>query len=366
MTQFNKHPALNYYSTEPLVGGPPLPLLRQHPITPNELFFIRSHGATPEIDPAQYQFQITGLAGQPRAFTLADLSRFPRATLTATLQCAGNRRRELMAVKPIPGEVAWDADGISTAVWSGVRLRDVLEAVGVGEGAQHVAFTGADDVTRHGHVFGYGSSIPIDKALSPEVLLADTMNGAPLPAVHGYPLRVVTPGYIGARSVKWLQSISLQAAPSDNYFQSHSYRLFAPPVRAETVVWEEGLMLGEQSLNAVICAPEAGAVLRAASMRAGTVRVSGYAVAGGLRSVARVDVSTDGGRSWQTAALQPPCAWTWQFWEAAFALRPGPAEIVVRAWDSAANTQPEHAASVWNFKGYMNNAWHRVPVIVKD
>ncbi|MGQ0605263.1 MAG: molybdopterin-dependent oxidoreductase, partial [Anaerolineales bacterium] len=286
MTSFHKHPALNYYSTEPLVGGPPLPLLGQHPITPNALFFIRNHGGTPEIDPTQYRFQITGLAGQPRAFTLADLSRFPRATLTATLQCAGNRRRELMAVEPIPGEVAWDADGISTAVWSGVWLRDVLEAVGVEEGVWLVAFTISDEVTRHDHTFSYGSSVPIEKALNPEVLLADTMNGAPLPAVHGYPLRIVAPGYIGARSVKWLQSISLQAAPSDNYFQSHSYRLFAPHVRAEhvraeTVVWEEGLMLGEQSLNAVICAPEAGAVLRA-----GTVRVSGYAVAGGLRSVA--------------------------------------------------------------------------------
>jgi sulfite oxidase len=354
-----KHPRLKIHSTDPFVGGPPLSLLRRQPITPTALFFVRNHAPVPEIDSGNYQLQITGLTRTAAILSLHDLARFPRLTVTATLQCAGNRRDELMAVEPIPGEVPWGADAISTARWNGVRLRDVLESVGVAEGAQHVAFSGVDAVTRHGHTFGYGSSIPLAKALSAEVLLADTMNGEPLPPLHGFPLRVVVPGYIGARSVKWLHAITLQAAPSDNYFQSHSYRLFAPHVRAETVVWDEGLMLSEQSLNAVICTPEAGAVLRA-----GDVTVGGYAIAGGERAVARVDVSPDGGRTWHTARLPPAEPWAWQLWEIGLQLSPGPVELVVRACDSAANTQPERAASVWNFKGYMNNAWHRVRVNV--
>jgi len=352
-----KSARLQMHSTEPPVGGPPPRLMRQHFITPNELFFIRSHAPTPEISPAEYQLSISGLVQTPRTFFLADLQNFPRHTVTATLQCAGNRRDELMAVKPVPSEVPWGADGISTAVWSGVRLREILLAAGVQGGAEHVAFTGADEVMRLGKTFGYGSSIELKKALGEEVLLADTMNGEPLPPVHGFPLRVVVPGYIGARSVKWLTHIHVQAEPSDNYFQAKAYRLFAPHITPETVQWDAGLPLSEQSLNAVICEPQAGDVLPASE-----VRVSGWAVAGGQRRVARVDVSADGGCTWQTAALCGDEAWTWQFWETAFALPRGEAELVVRAWDTAANTMPEHAASVWNFKGYMNNAWHRVRV----
>jgi sulfite oxidase len=334
--------------------------MRQHFITPNELFFIRSHAPTPEISLAQYQLNVSGLVQTPLTLSLPDLQKLPRHTVTATLQCAGNRRDELIAAKPVPGEVPWAADGISTAVWSGVRLREVLLAAGVQPEAAHVAFTGADDVMRHGHTFGYGSSIALEKALSEEVLLADVMNGEPLTPVHGFPLRAVVPGFIGARSVKWLTHISVQAEPSDNYFQAKAYRLFAPHITPETVQWEAGLPLSEQSLNAVICEPQTNAVLPA-----GQVQVRGWAVAGGQRRVARVDVSADGGSTWQTAALSGDEAWTWQFWEVAVTLPRGETELVVRAWDTAANTMPEHAASVWNFKGYMNNAWHRVRVMVE-
>ncbi len=354
----DKHPAMRFHSAEPWVGGPPLPLLAAAALTPTPLFFVRNHAPVPEVAAAAYRLRVEGLARQPAEFSLAELrTRFPRATVTATLQCAGNRRDELMRVAPIPGEVPWGAEALGTATWSGVRLADVLAAVGVGEGAAHVAFGGLDQVSRHDHTFGYGSSMPVAKALAAEVLLADEMNGAPLSPVHGFPLRVVVPGYIGARSVKWLAALTLQAAPTDNYFQSHSYRLFAPQVTAETVRWEEGLMLGENSLNAVICLPEAGA-----RVPAGPVRVAGYALAGGQRQVARVDVSGDGGRTWHTATLGAGAPWTWQLWEATVAVARGPAELVVRAWDTAANTQPELPATVWNFKGYMNNAWHRVPV----
>ena len=321
---------------------------------------MRNHGPIPEVDATTFRLEVGGLVGKELSLSLADLRAFPRVSLSATLQCAGNRRDELMRVAPIPGEVPWGADGISNAAWSGVRLRDILEAAGVGAGVAHAAFVGLDQVTRHGDTFGFGGSIPIDKALRPETLLVDEMNGAPLPPAHGFPLRVLVSGYIGARSVKWLRGIRLQAEPSDNYFQSKVYRLFPPHAKAETARPEDGVALSENSLNAVICDPEPHA-----NLFAGPLTVRGYALAGGNRRVVRVDVSADGGRTWTTAALEPGEPWSWQFWEARLTLAKGPAELVARACDNAANSQPEQLESVWNFKGYMNNAQHRVPITIR-
>jgi sulfite oxidase len=197
--------------------------------------------------------------------------------------------------------------------------------------------------------------------MSPEVLLAYEMNGEPLTAEHGAPLRVVTPGYVGARSVKWLGSIRLQEEPSSNYYQAYAYKLFPPEVDEETAEWEKGLMLGELSVNSVIYQP-----MNEETVPAGSVPVRGYAITGGGRSVERVDVSIDGGESWVTAELEEGNdPWAWRFWEASVDLEPGQYEIVARAWDAAANTQPELAEHIWNFKGYMNNSWHKVQVTVR-
>jgi sulfite oxidase len=186
------------------------------------------------------------------------------------------------------------------------------------------------------------------------------MNGAPLPPVHGFPLRLVAPGYIGARSVKWLKSITVQSAPSDNYFQAHAYKLFPPHIDKETVRWERGLMLGEMSLTSAICEPAAGA-----RIPAGSALVRGYAMVGGERQVARVEVSADGGASWTEAQLLGDArAWTWRLWEAEVEMTRGRRTLIVRAVDSAANSQPPSVDQVWNFKGYMNNAWHRVDIDV--
>jgi sulfite oxidase len=169
----------------------------------------------------------------------------------------------------------------------------------------------------------------------------------------------VVPGWIGARSVKWLTRVNLREEPSENYFQSKAYRLFPPQTGPENVVWETGLMLGEFNVSSVISTPAPGDTLPS-----GDTVVRGWAFAG-ERRVERVDVSADGGRTWQTADLEPEKArWTWRRWETRVTLALGEHEIVCRAWDSAAQTQPENAAQVWNFKGYMNNAWHRVGVRV--
>ena len=357
-----KHSAFLIHSSDPLNGGPPLELLAQSELTPHDLFFVRNHGNIPAVDPADYRLLIDGMVDQPLAFSLAELQHdFVRATVTATLECAGNRRDELAKVASIPGELPWGAEAISNAEWQGVPLRNLLARVGVAPQAGHVAFTGLDQVERQGRRFGFGGSIPLEKALSSEVILAYAMNGAPLPAAHGFPLRVIAPGYIGARSVKWLAELRVQAEPSDNYFQAHAYKLFPPNIHATNVDWDSGLMLGELSITAVICAPAPGARLAP-----GSHMLQGYAFAGGGRAIERVEVSGDGGASWCLATLlDERSRWAWRRWQAELHLEPGQGCLIARAWDSAANTQPEDPRRLWNFKGYMNNAWHRVEVLVQ-
>ncbi|HKI04231.1 MAG TPA: sulfite oxidase [Thermoanaerobaculia bacterium] len=358
MSPFGKHPGLLVRQGEPFNGGPAAELLLRGFITPNELFFVRNHGGVPEVDPASWRLAVDGLVERPLSLSLEDLRRLPRTSVTATLQCAGNRRQELIACQPIKNELPWGTEAVSNAEWSGVPLREVLKAAGVRPGARHAAFLGLDETERHGHRFNFGGSIPLDKADGGEVLLADTMNGEPLPPVHGAPVRVVVPGYIGARSVKWLSRITVQEGPSDNYFQTTAYRLFPAHVGPDNVDWNQGLMLGEAPVNSVILSPAEGDTLSA-----GRVTVRGWALAGGDRQVARVDVSADGGAAWTVAELGlEDETYAWRIWEAALDLGPGAHEIVCRAWDTAAQTQPEHPAQVWNFKGYANNAWHRVRV----
>ncbi len=357
-----KHPAFIVRTHDPLNGGPPPDLIDCADQTPTDLFFVRNHGSIPAIDPAGYRLEVDGMVGRALSLSLRDLqTRFAPVTVAATLACAGNRRDELLAVAPIPGEVAWGAEAISNASWTGAPLAEVLRAAGVRPGAAHVAFGGLDEVERQGRRFGFGGSIALEQALGGDVLLAYAMNGEPLPATHGFPLRAVVPGSIGARSVKWLARITAQAAPSDNYFQAHAYKLFPADTRAETADWDAALMLGEQSLTSVICHPGPGACLPA-----GRVQVGGYAYAGGGRQIARVELSADGGASWAGAELLAAGSrWAWRRWRAEVELAPGPHELVVRAWDTAANRQPADPRELWNFKGYMNNSWHRVGVLAE-
>jgi sulfite oxidase len=378
-TPFGKHPDLLVRQQDPFNAGPPQQHIRRSFLTPKELFFVRNHGAVPEVDLFSYRLTVGGRVKRPLRFSLEEIHRLPKVKVTATLQCAGNRRDELVRVAPIPHELEWHSEAISTAEWAGVRLRDLLAAVEPDAEARHVAFLGLDETERLGQRFCFGGSIPLDKALNPEVLLAYEMNGEPLPPVHGAPLRVVVPGYIGARSVKWLSSVTLQEEPSDNYFQARAYRMFPPHVGREgrnghdtppqEIDWDSGLMLGELSVSSVITSPLEGAEVQPDAD--GEVKVQGWAMAGGGRTVARVDLSTDGGRTWTVATLEPDARsgpWSWRLWEGKLRLppaapgTPGDYEIVCRAWDSATHTQPEDPAHVWNFKGYMNNAWHRVRV----
>lgn len=356
---YAKDPATIVHEAHPFNAGPPPELLALALVTPTGRFFVRNHGAVPEVDPTAYLLDVGGLVARPLVLGLADLARLPRATVTATLQCAGNRRDELLTIAPIPGELPWGGEAIATATWSGVRLADLLQVAGICAGAGHVAFLGRDACANGDDAAGFGGSIPLAKALDPAVLLADTMNGAPLPPVHGAPLRVVVPGYIGARSVKWLAAISVQAEPSANYYQRHAYRLERGAAAGAT---GEGAMLGEVFVTARICTPAPGA-----RVAAGPMRVTGYALGAGGAPLATVEVSADGGAAWTPARLlDPPARGVWQRWEATVTLPPGPHELAARATDSAGNTMPPSLDATWNPKGYMNNAWHHVRLIVVE
>lgn len=355
-----KHPRFIVHDDDPFNGELPLAILTATETTPNNLFFSRNHGNIPHIDPNTYQLTVDGLIEAPRIFTLADLDRFPRHTQVTTLECAGNRRYELDALAPIHDELPWGNGAISTAVWSGVRLIDVLADANVQAGAAHVAFEGLDTVEREGAQFGFGGSIPIRDV--EQVLLADTMNGEPLPAAHGAPLRAIVSGIIGARSVKWLSRITLQQHPSDNYFQQQAYQLYPPAATKDTHAQYTGIMLNEVPLTSVITSPD-----EYTTPTTGSVVVRGYAVAGGQHTVARVDVSADDGMNWVEAFLFGDAVpGVWRRWEATLMLSAGEHMLVCRAWDNAARSQPEHAASLWNYKGYMNNAYHRVRVRVME
>ncbi|HLU83308.1 MAG TPA: molybdopterin-dependent oxidoreductase, partial [Trueperaceae bacterium] len=189
--------------------------------------------------------------------------------------------------------------------------------------------------------------------------------GAPLPPEHGYPLRVVVPGFIGARQVKWLARIEVQEAPSANYFQAVAYRRYPGTMTQASHDPAAGVELTELQVNCLVAQPAQGALVAH-----GPVRVRGAAYSGGTAGVAQVEVSGDGGNTWVSATLAEPPEqaqrWTWRLFECevevAFAAG-GQGEIVARAHDTLGATQPPDAHGIWNFKGYMNNTWARVRVV---
>jgi len=325
-------------------------------LTATDAFYVRSHGDVPDIDPGAWRLRVHGAVERELNLSLTTMREaFREREVTATLQCAGNRRAGLLAVRDIPGEAPWGPGATGTATWTGVALADVLALAGPLEEAQHVGFGGADIAPEAKPAQRFGGSVPLVKACRPEVLLAWAMNGEPLPPVHGAPVRVIVPGYIGARSVKWLDEIEVRGTPWPGYFQDVVYRLLPEDGRPGAGA---GMPLGLVALNSDVVSPSDGE-----TVPAGTVEVRGHAFAGGERYVARVDVSIDDGASWSQAELLDDLGpWAWRQWRMLVDLRPGDHDIIVRAWDSSAATQPESEASLWNPKGYVNNAQPRVRV----
>jgi sulfite oxidase len=357
--RYGKRADLVVHEEEPFNAETGVRSLDADPVTATDAFYVRNHGPVPESDADAWRLRVEGHVERELSLSLETLREaFREREVTATLQCAGNRRAGLMAIRDIPGEAPWGPGATGTATWSGAALADVLALAGPLPAAAHVGFEGADVSSQTSPAQRFGGSIGLDKACRPEVLLAWAMNGEPLPPVHGAPLRAVVPGYIGARSVKWLERIELRSEPWQGYFQHVVYRLVSEHESAGPGV---GMALGLVALNSAVLSPADGE-----TVAAGPVSVRGYAFAGGERHVARVDVSTDGGATWSQAELLDDLGrWAWRKWETTLQLAPGEHEILVRAWDSSAATQPEHARTLWNPKGYVNNACPRVRVRVE-
>jgi sulfite oxidase len=322
-------------------------------LTPEADFFIVNHGNVPIIDaPDAYAIEIFGHIRRARPLRLAELRAMPQTTVEATLQCAGNRRREHDAVHRIDDPVIWDRGAIGNGRWTGVRLVDVLEHVGIKNDASHVWLEG-HDVGGDGR---FGGSIPIPRIFdrdAPPVLLAFEMNGKPLSPSHGFPVRAVVPGFIGARSVKWLARILVATRPSHNPYFRRNHHWVEGADGADGV--DQGPIYGMKT-HAAICTPASGAAAR------GAVTVAGYAIAGDARAVVdKVEVSADGGRTWQAATLErhavPSC---WRRWRAGVEVT-GPTRLVARATDSAGVVQPEVAR--WNRGGYLYDGWSVVDIV---
>jgi sulfite oxidase len=355
MPTYRKRPDLIVHEREPFNAETPRAALADGPLTVTEAFYVRDHGPVPEVDTAAWRLRVHGLVERELDLSLPTLREaFREREVTATLQCAGNRRRGLVAVRDIPGEAPWGPGATGTATWTGVSLGDVLALARPREESTDVAFVGLDVCDEATPAQPFGGSIPIDKAGRPEVLLAWGMNGEPLSEVHGAPVRAVVPGYIGARSVKWLDGIEVRAAPWDGYYQHVVYRLVPEDGRPGPGV---GMPLGLVALNSDLLFPADGE-----TVATGPVEVRGYAFAGGERYVSRVDVSLDGGVWSQAHLLDDLGPWAWRQWRITIEVPPGEHEIVVRAWDSSAATQPEDEAALWNPKGYVNNARPRIRI----
>jgi len=324
-------------------------------LTPVPHFFVRNHMHEPsELEAGDWRLSIGGEVEKPLTLALAELSRFESHAVVNTLECAGNGRS--LQRPQVPG-IQWGKGAVSTARFTGPRLSDVLQRAGVKSTGKHVMFRGLDEVP--GKVPPFIRSIPIEKAIDSDTLIATHMNGLPLTKHHGFPARALVPGWIGAASCKWLTEIKVLESEFVGNFMSPGYRFPNQPGQpGEAVKPEDTHPLTALSVKSVIAGP-----LDGATVKSGKVSVHGAAWAGEA-DIAKVEISTDGGTSWNPATLghdQSHYAWRlWSFnWKAA---KSGDYAILSRATDSQGRTQP--STPVWNPSGYLYNAIDQVKVHV--
>jgi sulfane dehydrogenase subunit SoxC len=335
--------------------GLPLEALRWD-VTPVGLHYLLIHYDIPAVDSASWRLEVDGLVERPLSLSLNDLRARPSAEVIATMECAGNGRALL---EPHVDSQPWLYEAVGTGRWGGVPLAPLLEEAGLRDGASDVLFTGLDRGVEGGEEQAYERSIPLEEALREDVLLAYELNGVPLPPQHGFPLRLLVPGWYGMTSVKWLDRVTVVDAPHDGYQMRQSYRL-------RLVEGEEGEPLDRIRVRALMIPPGMPDFLtRARIVDAGEHVLRGRAWSG-QAEVAAVEISTNGGASWHEAELEPPTLgrWAWRGWAFHWDARPGEHELCCRARDAAGNRQPLEPE--WNLGGYANTAVQRVPVTVTE
>jgi DMSO/TMAO reductase YedYZ molybdopterin-dependent catalytic subunit len=326
-------------------------------ITPVDRFFVRSHVYTPRIDITGWRLSVDGAVTSRLTLTMDDLRRLPAVELVSVLECAGNGRG--FYEPSVPG-LQWTHGAVGNGRWRGVRLADVLKQAGMKPDAREILFNGAD--VPIGAMPDFQRSIPVMKALDPRTLLAYDMNGEALPVEHGFPLRVVVPGWAGDSWIKWVTSVSVLDKEDDGFWMARAYRHPGRPVRPGTAVPPEQMQpVTSLRVKSVITAPLDGSQV----VNGRPVTVRGAAWSGDAGPVSVVEISTDGGRSWSSARMRRDqrTEFGWRLWE--YNWTPSRAAyhtILARARDAAGNTQPFDQE--WNPSGYGWNVIPRVGVNV--
>ncbi|MBI3448608.1 MAG: sulfite oxidase [Acidobacteria bacterium] len=325
-------------------------------ITPTRVFFIRSHLGPPGLDPDR-RLRLDGLVRNPLELRLPDLARFEQVSLTSVLQCAGNGRG--LQTPTVPG-VQWVHGAMGQAEWRGVRLSDLLQKAGVAAaqfGAAHVRLLGAD-LPPKPSVPRFIRSLPLDRALDRETLIATHMNGEPLTLAHGAPFRLVVPGWAGNHWVKWLTHLTVQEKEAEGFYYQTAYRMPKSPVAPGTAVPPDQMIpVTTIPVKSVIARPAGGG-----TTPRGRQEIAGVAFSG-EGAIASVAVSLDDGATWTSAALEgEPGRGRWQVFRHFFDAKPGSYRAVARATDAKGNVQPREA--IWNPSGYFWNGWTSVDFTV--
>jgi DMSO/TMAO reductase YedYZ molybdopterin-dependent catalytic subunit len=324
-------------------------------LTPVEAFFVRNNGNLPQVDdPSAWTLAVEGEVERPRRWTVAELrAAFETVSVTAVLECAGNGRA---AFRPATDGLPWGLGAVGCALWTGVRMADVLSAAGVKPSAVYTGHHAPDRLVKDPSRAALSRGLPIAKALAPETLLAFGMNGEPLPLLHGGPLRVVAPGFPGSAWQKWLERLVLRPVEHDGEkMQGTDYRLPERPLAPGEPVDPAGFKVIEtMPVKSLITSPLDGFVLP----RGEDLAISGFAWSG-AGEVAAVQVSADGGASWHDAALEPARErFAWRAFAASLPVRAGEVVAMARATGADGSRQP--LEPLWNPRGYCNNAVQRV------
>ncbi|GLC36090.1 hypothetical protein PLESTB_001381700 [Pleodorina starrii] len=362
----------------PLNCEPPMDVLMQYGfITPPAVHFVRNHGAAPRIPWAEHRIEINGLVDKPLVLTMDEIVALPSVTFPVTLVCAGNRRKEENMLKKSIG-FNWGPCATSTTYWTGVRLRDVLLLAGIKtpeEGANFVCFRGPKGELPRGSDGSYGTSLTYAKAMDPssDVILAYKQNHRWLTPDHGFPVRIIIPGFIGGRMVKWLSEITVTEVESQNFYHFMDNRVLPSHVD-EALAKEEGwwykpeFIINDLNINSAVARPWHDEVIRLDANKPYTMR--GYAYAGGGRKIIRCEVSLDDGKTWRLGDIQrfeKPNEygkyWCWVHWTLDLMTFDflNAKEVLLRAWDETMNTQP--AVITWNVMGMMNNCYFRIKIL---